>query len=120
MANGLLNTGVALLAFTLVGIAATAVVVFLSWCVRPLRERASAQATYECGFPAQGERRTLGFSYFSYAALFLLFDLAVLYLYLYSTDRTLWPETIWWFLGGLATLLVAIAAAARGVMTRAA
>jgi len=110
----------ALVIFLIVGAVMASVVLFLSWCVRPLRRRPESETTYECGFPAQGDRRAIGFGYFTYAALFLLFDLAVLYLYLYATNPNVWRSTLWWFLGGLAILLVAIAAARRGVMPDAA
>lgn len=115
-----IGLGIALAAFTVIGVVMASVVVFLSWAVRPLTRRPASESTYECGFPAQGDRRALGFGYFTYAAVFLLFDLAILYLYLYATAPGIWNETIWWFMGGLATLLVAILAAAKGVMARAA
>jgi NADH:ubiquinone oxidoreductase subunit 3 (subunit A) len=115
-----IGLGIAILAFTIVGLLMAGFVLFLSWAVRPLTRRPSAESTYECGFPAQGDRRAIGFGYFTYAAVFLLFDLAVLYLYLYASAQGIWNQTIWWFLGGLTTLLVAIVAAAKGVMARAA
>ena len=111
----MIGSGVALLAFLVVGALAVAGILILSWCVRPHRRRPSGETTYECGFPAAGDRRAIGFSYFTYAALFLLFDLAVLYLYLYASAPEIWPQTIWWLFGALATLLLAIAAAAKGV-----
>ncbi len=115
-----IGVGIALAAFAIIGGLMTGFVVILSWCVRPIRRRPASESTYECGFPAAGERRAIGFGFFTYAALFLLFDLGVLYLYLYASAPGLWSQTLWWFLGGLGTLLVAIAAASRGVMSRAA
>ncbi len=114
------SLGVALVTFLIVGSLMVSVVLILSWCVRPLRRRPESETTYECGFPAEGDKRAIGFGYFTYAALFLLFDLAVLYLYLYATNKTIWSSTWGWFIGGLAILLVAIAASRRGVMPDAA
>jgi NADH:ubiquinone oxidoreductase subunit 3 (subunit A) len=55
-----------------------------SWLLRPTRERPRSQGQVECGFPAQGDARAIGFNYIGYATLFLVFDLAALYLFLYA------------------------------------
>jgi NADH:ubiquinone oxidoreductase subunit 3 (subunit A) len=93
--------------YTIVGLLMLGVVILLSWCVRPLRQRQRAQETYECGFPAQGDARSIGFNYMQYAALFLVFDIAALFLFLYAVSSRPADVTIGFFLGlGLLGLMI--------------
>jgi NADH:ubiquinone oxidoreductase subunit 3 (subunit A) len=97
----------AMLIFILVVLALLLFMLFLSWCVRPLRERPKGQETYECGFPAKGDARTIGFNYIHYATLFLIFDVAALYLFLYaSIPQVPVPVTISFMLGILTLGLI--------------
>lgn len=97
----------AVLVFTIIGLLMLGVVLFLSWAVRPLRERRRAQETYECGFPAQGNPRAIGFTYLHYAALFLVFDLAALFLFLYAVAEQPANVTIAFFFGiGILGLMI--------------
>lgn len=74
--------GEAVVAFTLTGTAMLLLVMLVSWLVRPLRRRPEAEQTYECGMVAKGEHRHIGFGFIGYAALFLAFDVAAVYLFL--------------------------------------
>lgn len=94
----------AVLIFTIIGVLMLGFVCVLSWAVRPLRQRPKAQETYECGFPAQGDPRAVGFNYMQYAALFLIFDLAALYLFLYAWLPRMPGMVTISFLLGVATL----------------
>jgi NADH:ubiquinone oxidoreductase subunit 3 (subunit A) len=98
------NIGLVLAIFTIVGLGMLGFVLFLSWAVRPLKERSKAQEAYECGFPAKGEARAIGFNYLSYAILFLIFDLAALYLFLYASLSDAPNMVTFSFILGVATL----------------
>ncbi len=74
--------GEAAVAFVAVCVALLAGLLAFSWAVRPIARRPAAEQTYECGMPAKGERRHIGFGFIGYAALFLVFDLAALYVFL--------------------------------------
>jgi NADH:ubiquinone oxidoreductase subunit 3 (subunit A) len=84
-----LSIGAIVSIFIAICLASLGFMLFLSWAIRPLRERPRAQQTYECGMPAQGDAREVGFNYLQYAGLFLVFDVAALYLFLYAISRGL-------------------------------
>jgi NADH:ubiquinone oxidoreductase subunit 3 (subunit A) len=96
--------GLAAVVFIIVGMLMLCVVLFLSWAVRPLRERPRSQETYECGFKAQGDARAIGFNYLQYAVLFLIFDIAALYLFLFAVLPQMPAIVTISFLIGIATL----------------
>jgi NADH:ubiquinone oxidoreductase subunit 3 (subunit A) len=98
------DIGLALTIFFLVGLGMLCFVLFLSWAVRPLKERPKSQETYECGFPAKGDARAIGFNYMNYAILFLIFDLAALYLFLYASLPEAPTAVTVSFILGVATL----------------
>jgi len=98
------SIGLAVTVFTVVGLGLLGFVLFLSWAIRPLKERKAAQETYECGYPAEGDRRAIGFNYLNYAVLFLIFDLAAIYLFLYASIPQLPATVTVSFLLGIATL----------------
>jgi NADH-quinone oxidoreductase subunit A len=70
--------------FSITALASLGVMLFLSWAIRPLKQRPRGQETYECGYEAKGDPRAIGFNYIHYAVLFLVFDIAVVYLFLYA------------------------------------
>lgn len=85
------TVGHAAIVFAAVALLMAGIILFLSWCVRPLRPRAGASESYECGMKPEGDARGIGFNFIGYAALFLLFDLAALYLFLYAAlERPTW------------------------------
>lgn len=92
------------LIFTAVLAILLGVMLFLSWCIRPIKVRPKAQEVYECGFPAKGEARSIGFNYLNYAVLFLIFDLAALYLFLYASIPEVPGVVTVSFMIGIATL----------------
>jgi NADH:ubiquinone oxidoreductase subunit 3 (subunit A) len=96
------TVGQALLVFSLVGALGALLVCTISWLVRPIRERKGASATYECGMPALGEHRGIGFAYLGYAVLFLAFDALALLLFL-AAASTLQRAALTWL--GIALLL---------------
>ena len=79
-----MNTALAIAVFFAVGVVMLSAILVFSWLVRPIKRRPKAEETYECGFPAEGDARSLGFNYIGYAALFLIFDVAALFLFLYA------------------------------------
>lgn len=79
--------GQAVFAFMAVATLFLALMCVFSWLIRPIRRRPAAEETYECGIPAEGEHRGFGFQYLNYAILFLVFDLAGLYLFLYAAGN---------------------------------
>lgn len=108
------SVGHAATVFTLAASALTIAICAFSWCVRPLRRRIEATETYECGMKAEGNARGIGFNYIQYAALFLLFDLAALFLFLYAVlDRPSVAVNAS-FLAGLLTLGLALLYATKG------
>lgn len=87
--------------------------VLFSWAVRPLsRHRkgsdSRASETYECGYPAVGDPRAIGFQYLNYAALFLVFDIAAIYLFLYARLNPLPGAATSGMLVGIVTLCLMI------------
>jgi NADH-quinone oxidoreductase subunit A len=90
--------------FALVGTVMVSAVLIFSWLVRPLKQRPKAQETYECGYPAVGDARSIGFNYLSYAALFLVFDVAALFLFLYASIKDVPGMVTISFLLGVLTL----------------
>lgn len=94
----------AVLVFGIIGLVMLSVVLFLSWAVRPLRVRPKSQSTYECGYEAFGDARAIGFNYMQYASLFLIFDVAVIYLFLYAVLPAMPGMVTISFLLGIATL----------------
>ena len=90
--------------FAVIGLAMLGTMLFLSWCVRPLRKRPRAEETYECGYPAKGDARAIGFDFIYYAVLFLVFDIAAIYLFLYAIVPDMPVGVTISFLLGIATL----------------
>jgi NADH:ubiquinone oxidoreductase subunit 3 (subunit A) len=95
---------VVLAVFMAVLMAMLGLMLFLSWCVRPLKPRPRGQATYECGFPAKGDSRAVGFNYLQYASLFLIFDVAAIYLFLFASTPNLPLAVNISFITGILTL----------------
>lgn len=101
-----MTIALAILIFTAAALAMCAVMLIASWLLRPQRTRLRSQEAYECGFPPQGGQRGLGFNYIQYAALFLVFDLAAIYLFLYAATS---PEgTAAGLFGGVGILCLII------------
>ena len=80
-----MQTGTVMLLFAGVCLIMLIGLLAFSWCVRPIKQRDEAQETYECGYPAKGDPRAVGFGYLGYATLFLIFDIAAVYLFLFAT-----------------------------------
>ncbi|MDD9953350.1 MAG: NADH-quinone oxidoreductase subunit A [Candidatus Woesearchaeota archaeon] len=78
----------------------------LSWLLRPLKTTSSNE-TYECGMIAQGTHREIGFNFINYATLFLVFDIATIYLFLFAVAGITFIGGINFVLG-LATLCLII------------
>jgi len=104
----LYDIGTVITIFTIVCLFIASVILFLSWAVRPLERRKKAEETYECGFKAEGDAKAIGFNYIQYATIFLVFDLAAIYLFLYAAlpNPTLMVTTS--FFMGIFTLLCII------------
>ena len=101
--------GLALLVFTLAGLALLVGFCAFSWLVRPIGRRKEAEETYECGISAEGSNRGIGFAFMHYAVLFLVFDLAGLYLFLYVAAGRMPLEVAGSLALGLCTLGTIIA-----------
>jgi NADH:ubiquinone oxidoreductase subunit 3 (subunit A) len=98
--------GIALAVSVFLGVGTTfmAGMLIFSWLVRPIKERPASQQSYECGYPAKGDARAIGFNYLHYAALFLVFDLAALFLFLFASIEQVPPLVTISFFLGLGTL----------------
>lgn len=74
----LANAGI----FLVVAVGFAAVVLALAWALRAVRRDPRKETVYECGMSAQGdtEIRT-NIRFYTYALLFVLFDIETLYLY---------------------------------------
>jgi len=100
------TVGQAAAIFALVSLFLMGLMLFISWVIRPASTGESD--TYECGMPAEGTNREIGFGYMGYAVLFLVFDLAALFLFLYAVgDRFPISVTIGFFVG-IASLFLLI------------
>lgn len=93
--------------FTIVGCGMMASMLALSWILQPLGHRKESAQAIECGFPAKGDARAMGFNYIQYAMLFLVFDLATIYLFLFTVADLPLSASIG-FAAGLATLCIII------------
>ena len=80
----MVNLTVAILGFIGVNIGLMLLLAFISWLVRPIKHRPHAGEPIECGMPAEGNHRGVGFNFIQYAVLFLIFDLGSLYIFLYA------------------------------------
>jgi NADH:ubiquinone oxidoreductase subunit 3 (subunit A) len=89
----------AVVVFSIVCLALLGFMLFISWAVRPMRNRPLSQQTYECGFTSTGDARNIGFNYFHFAVLFLVFDVAALFLFLYASSTFPASVTISFLLG---------------------
>ena len=99
------SLGLGVLVFTLVCTLLLAIMLTVSWLVRVGSRESS---TYECGIPAEGDHRDIGFNYMQYAALFLVFDLAALYLFLYTASYPFTRMVNITFFTGITMLLLLI------------
>jgi NADH:ubiquinone oxidoreductase subunit 3 (subunit A) len=90
--------------FVLVGLASLIGMLIFSWMIRPLKRRPRAEQTYECGYEAKGDPRAIGFNFMHYAVLFLVFDIAAIYLFLYAFVPNMPVGVTISFLLGIATL----------------
>lgn len=69
-------------AFVLVGVAFAAVTLVAAKILRPAVPYARKESTYECGIPAVGSTEVkLNIRFHTFALLFVLFDVEVLYVY---------------------------------------
>lgn len=102
------GVGETLLTYAILGTLMTCGVLIVSWLVRPMRKRVKATEPYECGMAPIGESRAIGFSFIGYAVLFLLFDLAAIYLLLFALLPTYTFSTTLSFALGLVTLFFVI------------
>lgn len=72
----------AFLIFALVG---AAIIIAIFMVSRLLREDSKGDdSQVECGMPAEGNARAIGFKFFNYASLFLVLELAALFFFLAS------------------------------------
>ncbi len=95
--------GQALLTFIGVSSVLLSLMMFFSWIIRP---QSRETETYECGMRAEGNHKAIGFNYIGYGVLFLVFDLAALYLFLYTMTAPLPPDVSIGFVVGLGVLLL--------------
>ena len=109
-----MNILLSVLVFLGVGTGLLLFILVFSWLVRPINNRKKSEETYECGFPAKGERRALGFNFIDYAILFLVFDLMAIFLFLYASAGAMSTQTTIIFLGGIVLLGLLLLTAMRG------
>jgi len=74
-------------AFVLVAVAFAAVTLGAAKLLRPKVPYARKESTYECGIPASGSTEVkLNIRFHTYALLFVLFDVEVLYVFPWAVD----------------------------------
>jgi NADH:ubiquinone oxidoreductase subunit 3 (subunit A) len=73
-----------ILIFAVIGLAFTGLFWMVSKLVRPRNPTPLKYLTYECGEKPEGPARILGFEYYLFAILFVVFDVVSIFLYLWA------------------------------------
>lgn len=77
----------AVAAFVVIGLAFAAVTLVAAKILRPSVPYARKESTYECGIPATGTTEVkLNIRFHTFALLFVLFDVEILYVYPWAVD----------------------------------
>ena len=105
----------AVLAFTLLGVLFAAVTLIAAKILRPAVPYARKESTYECGIPATGSTEVkLNIRFHTFALLFVLFDVEILYVYPWAvTAKELGRVALWEMGAFLAILFLGLAFAWR-------
>ena len=82
------------LIFASVGIAFTGLFWVVSKLVRPRNPSPLKYLTYECGEKPEGPAHILGFEYYLFAILFVVFDVISIFLYLWALIYTTLPSLV--------------------------
>lgn len=110
----------AVFAFVIVAVAFAAVTLIAAKILRASVPYARKESTYECGIPATGSTEVkLNIRFHTFALLFVLFDVEVLYVFPWAvTAKELGPLALWEMGAFLAILMLGLAFAWRkGALT---
>jgi NADH:ubiquinone oxidoreductase subunit 3 (subunit A) len=83
-----MNDEAILITFVIVGALITYMIFFMSRIMRQeSRPSETGEGAIECGCEAVGEARGIGFRYFNFAILFLVFEIAALFTFLFAVNK---------------------------------